>query len=138
MPKYAHAALALIPLLAGCALVSGGSGEFTVEGRTYRADRVECGRGDGEISISARSGPAAMDVRLTEADPPTITRVASGAAGSPPLLLMESERGQADLVRTGDTFRISGVLIHTEHSQNAAEGKDEEFSASFTCTSFRD
>jgi len=130
---------ALVPgvvLFSGCALIGGGAGEFVVEGETYRTSRVECARADGQIVAALTSGAAAMHVTVLDQPDPTVVMVFTGQRGGPPLLEMADDRGRAEVVRTGDAYEVTGVLLHTQHSQNAATGEEEEFSATFTCTRY--
>ncbi|WP_432558469.1 lipoprotein LpqH [Granulicoccus sp. GXG6511] len=128
-------ALVVVPavLLSGCGLIGGSSGEFEVEGESYRASRVECGRTDGRIVATLTAGAAAMQVVMTDGPEATVEAIHAGQRGGPALLEMADGTGQAEVVRTEDRFELSGVLVHTQHSQNAPVGKEEEFTASFTC-----
>lgn len=129
------AVLAAALLLAGCSLVVGGSGEFSVEGHDYRAGRVTCFRGDGVLTLNATDGPAGMTVILSDAPAPVVREVRMGVPGQDMTLSMDAEgkKGRAEATRTEDTFRVRGVVLHTAASQNAPEGSEEPFEFTLTC-----
>ncbi|MDO5683255.1 MAG: lipoprotein LpqH, partial [Propionibacteriaceae bacterium] len=80
------------------------------------------------------AGAAAMAITLSDDPQPKVVAINTGQRGGPPLL--ESADGRAEVVRTGDAFEVTGALVHTQHSQNAAAGTEEEFTASFTCKDY--
>lgn len=125
-------------LLTGCSFLAGGSGEFTVEGTTYRLDKVSCFRAKDGLALNASASSSSLVVTMTDAPQPEARTVQLGAAGTVTMDMREGEgAGHLAVQRTGDKFELSGVLVHTKESQNASAGTEEPFTAVIECAEIR-
>ena len=124
-------------LLSGCSFLAGGSGEFTVEGTTYKIDKISCFRGAEALALTASASSSSLMITMTDAPQPEVQRVQLGAAGTATFAMGDGE-GSMSVQREEDRFEFSGTLLHTNQSANAAEGTEEPFTAVIECAEIRD
>ncbi|WP_425308326.1 lipoprotein LpqH [Ammonicoccus fulvus] len=124
-------------LLTGCSFLAGGSGEFTVEGTTYRIDKLSCFRSPEGLTITGSANSSSLYVRMTDATRPEVDAVQLGA-GDIATLAMGDGEGRMTVQRSDKRFELNGALLHTSDSANAAAGTEEPFTAVIECAEIRD
>lgn len=132
MKSYAPALVAVLPLVAGCALIQGGSGSFTADGDTYKVSKVECTRAGDTVTVTAESGAAGAELIVRG------TEVVQLRMGSKQRATMAAEpadgQGTATVTVEGLRYRATGKLMRLDDKGQAPEGPGtEEVTFDVTC-----
>ena len=130
-PAVGVAALAL----SGCSLIAGGSGQFQVEGQTYKASSIKCEKRPDGLLLTLESGAASAKVAVTDEPQPKAIAVVMGSKSQASMMMRAEENiGRAVVTRSNKTFVVNGNLERV--SQNGQPGGGaEDFTLTVTCNS---
>ncbi|GAB3624096.1 hypothetical protein GCM10027418_21800 [Mariniluteicoccus endophyticus] len=118
-------------ILGGCSIIAGGSGQFVIEGRTYKVTGVTCTVENQQLDVRVRAGNALLELTLEEPAHET-GRVLLGGFGT---ATYASESGEFEVVQEGNRFRVTGKA---RGLGGEAEGRtDEPFTADITCRTIK-
>lgn len=118
-------------MLGGCSIIAGGSGQFDIEGRTYKVTEVSCTVEDQHLDVRVRAGAALLELTLDEPAHET-GRVVLGGFGR---ATYASESGEFQVVQEGNRFRVTGKARGLGGQVEGRE--DEPFTADITCRTIK-
>lgn len=131
MKSYA-APLLLVPLLAGCAMIQGGTGSFTADGDTYKVSKVTCTRQGDAVQVAAESGVAAATVTVRGS---TVEDLRMGTKQRPTMGAVPGQGiGEASVTVTGQRYEVRAKLVKADPEGRVQPGPGtEEVTFDVTC-----